>query len=156
MEEKIRKIVETVFERVNRDSVVPAIINKVVEVDIGDVRPIDLAKLMSDNNIPSYSWFEIKEDQENDLVIRYYESVARNKEDVLKDKIRQFKNLADWMVYKTYVIHGYKRKTVDREVLQEFDDTSVYQMVEKKEFGRIYQYYKMFFDLEKEIEWENQ
>src|SRR5574343_555033 len=114
------------------------------EIDISNVRPIDLADFMRDNSIPSNAEFSIK--YGSDLpCIDYYEQVPTDEKDRKQHIETSFKNGYFKPVFDILTANGYKRIGSISSAFKAFDDTTPYKMYMAGDFERLEKYYSLSF-----------
>lgn len=123
------------------------------EIEIGDIRPVDIADFMRDNGIPSDAKFSVKEEEawgfstRADFVpsIYYYEQVPTDDKDRQAHIETRFKNGYFKPVFDILTANGYKRIGSISSAFKAFDDTTPYKMYMAGDFERLEKYYSLSF-----------
>jgi len=127
---------------------VPQTKKKTIEVDIDDVRPIDMATFMKSYNIPEDAYFHGIDngyDGFSKFVLCYDIEVPTTEKEKENFVRQRFSTVAFKYVYELLTINGYKRVGYNTGLLKEFDDTTVYDMYLKQDFDRLEKYYSLSF-----------
>ena len=117
-------------------------------VSIVDVSPLDIARFMQDNNIPTDAYFTGREngyDGWNDICLGWEIDVPTTDKEKLKYKKQKFDNYAFQSVRVLLTQNDYKRVGYNTSLLKEFDDTTVFDMYSNEEFDRLVKYYSLSF-----------
>jgi Uma2 family endonuclease len=129
---------------------VPLTKKKTEYVSIIDVNPLELTKFMKKNKIPKDASFGGREngyDGWDDICLVWEVDVPTTETDRLKYKKERFTNIAFQSVRELLLINNYKRVGYNTRHLNEFRDTTVYDMYINKEFDRLVRYYSLPFSL---------
>ena len=112
-------------------------------VSLEDTNPIDLAKFMVDNKIPSDAYFHA--DSDGRVYLAFCESVLTTQEDTLEYLRSRFSNLAFTLVYRNLTQNGYKRVGFSSEKLKKFKGFHVYDSYIQGNYDIFVDYYSLYF-----------
>ena len=146
MKELITSALDKAFELLEKQ--IPQTKKKTESVSIMDVKPTDLARFMRDNEIPDEVCFNGKDngyDGWNDILLSWDIDVPTTEQDKMRYRVKRFTNVAWRFVYDILIKNGYKRTGYNSGLLNQFDDTTVYDMYVNKDFERLEQYYSLPF-----------
>jgi len=126
---------------------VPLTKKEIKNIIITNISPLDIPSFMKENNIPENAYFNANNIEmfTNDIVLEWDIDVPTTDEDKLKYKRKRFTSIAWYIVYNILTENGYKRKGFNSGLLKEFDDTTVYDMYQNKQFDRLVKYYSLSF-----------
>lgn len=129
------------------------------EIDIEDVKPLDIAKFMKDNNIPDDARFGSKEN--GDVCLYYYVVKPNTDKDKLNFNRRNFSTIAHQRLYHILLANGYKKipysldahkelrdsKIVELTLITKLrpDETTIYDLYMSKDFDKILKHYSLTF-----------
>jgi len=122
-----------------------------IEVDISEVKPLELLEFMRKNNIPETATFEASHSGEEghrynaSPVLSYRIEVPTTQKDKDEHVRKRFREVAWRVVYDSLTKNRYKRVGYDTGLLKEFDDTTLYDMYINKQVDRIVKYYSLPF-----------
>lgn len=120
-------------------------------ISILDVNPRDIVQFMTDNDIPSEAYFTGRDngyDAWDDICLGWEIDVPTTDKEKLRYLKERFTNYAFQSVKNILLNNGYKRVGYSTSHLAEFDDTTVYDMYNNKEFDRLVKYYSLPFVIE--------
>lgn len=121
---------------------------EIKSISILDVNPIDILKFMKDNQIPNEAYFAGKDngyDAWDDILLSWETNIPTTEQDKLKFKRRKFTQIAFKHVYDLLLNNGYRRVGYSSGSLNQFVDTTIYNMYMDREFDRIVKYYSLPF-----------
>lgn len=123
---------------------IPQTKNQIELISIKNVSPLDLVNFMKENNIPNDAYFSY-DDKYNEICLSYDVDVPTTDEYKLKFKRERFTRIAWRFVFDSLTKSGYKRVGFNSGFLNEFKDTTVYDMFINSDFDRLIKYYSLFF-----------
>lgn len=116
-----------------------------------NVEPINIVSFMKDNDIPDDAWFSTAEAEgfcnSSDACLCYRIKVPTTDKDKLKFKKEKFTQVAWKFVYDLLKKNNYKRVGYNTGLLDNFRDTTVYDMYIANDFDRLVKYYSLPFIL---------
>jgi hypothetical protein len=127
---------------------IPKTKKKTKSISVLEVPPIELLEFMKENNIPDTAWFNGKGngyDGYDDFILEWDIEVPMTEEDKLSFRKNRFNSWCYGRVNKLLSNNGYKRADYDRMALQEFKDTTIFDLYMNKDFDRIVKYYSIWF-----------
>jgi len=136
------------------DSIIPKTKKETKSVDISDINPWDIVGYTQINNIPKNVAFHhgMQSPIEESAFWNTYGAclvweidVPTTDRDTLKYKRKKFSNLAWVALYDTLINNEYKRVGFNSGLLEEFNNTTIYDMYCNKEFDRLIKYYSLYF-----------
>lgn len=146
MKELIIKALNDAFaEFKNR---IPQTRTDVKYVDIENVSPLEIVRFMVDNNIPMDAEFGGRPngyDAFEAVCLCYNVKIPTTEKEKLNYCKANFASCAFRHVYNMLTSVGYKRVGFSTRLLNEFDDTTVYEMYINNEFDRLVKYYSLPF-----------
>ena len=123
------------------------------DINIDDVRPIDLVNFMEDNVIPHNAWFSSTPNGydgfEGDFKLEWEIDVPTTDKDKLEYRKKRFTNIAWNFVYNSLINNGFKRVGFCSSLLKEFDNTTIYEMYLAKDFDKLVKRYSLSFKKDK-------
>jgi hypothetical protein len=146
MKELIKVALAEAFEKLEKQR--PTTKKEVRDIYI-DVEPKDLAKFMSDNNVPQDCWFSVQDDNapfsSQELYLAWYVDVPTTEKDNLNFNRKRFRSIA-WNTLRPMLLeNGYERIGFNSGLLKHFKDTTVYDMYIDKDFDRLVEWYSLSF-----------
>lgn len=120
----------------------------VKQISISDVKPLELTKFITDNNIPLDCWFggiDNGYDGYSDICLNWYIEVPTTEKEKFKYNNDRFNSIACKLIYNTLTNNGFKRIGFNSGLLRDFNDTSVYKMYIEKDYERLVKYYSLYF-----------
>lgn len=130
------------------DRITPVTKKDVKSVSIGDVNPLNIPTFMKENNIPDEAWFGGRDngyDAWDDILLCWKIDVPTTDAEKLTFRRKRFTTIAFKIVYDLLTTNGYKRVGYNSGLLQDFDNTTVYDMYKNKDFDRLVKYYSLPF-----------
>jgi hypothetical protein len=128
----------------------PQLKNKLIEVNIEDVSPLNIVEFMKENNIPDDAYFGGRDngyDAFDQICLCYNIKIPTTDKDKLKFKRDRFSTIVFKIVYDLLLENGYKRIGSSSGLYKEFDNTTVYDMFIANDFDRLVKYYSLSFVL---------
>ena len=132
------------------DKITPQTKKIVKQVNIDNVKPLDIVTFMKENDIPDTAYFGGKEnsyDAFNEICLCYDINIPTTDKDKLIFKRHRFSTIAFKSVYDLLTSNGFKRVGFNSGLLKEFNDTTVYDLFINNEFDRLVKYYSLSFSL---------
>jgi hypothetical protein len=121
----------------------------VVQVDIDDVTPVNLAQFMKDNNIPDTAYFGLYEGggfgRALEVCLYYQVDIPLTEQEKLKVRRNRFNHVSFKYVHDVLIKNGYNRAGCWSNQYSEFGNTCVYDMYINKHFDRLVKYYSLAF-----------
>ena len=123
------------------------------DINIDDVRPIDLVNFMEDNDIPRDAWFSSTQNSydafEGDFKLEWEIDLPTTDKDKLAFRKKRFTQIAWKYVYDSLIANGYERVGFDSGKLKEFYNTIIYEMYLAKDFDKLVKRYSLSFKKDK-------
>jgi hypothetical protein len=117
-------------------------------ISIADVNPLDVAQFMKDNNVPNDATFggvDNGYDAWGDIGLCWDIDVPTTDKDKTEFRRRAFSTAAFKFVRDVLISNGYKRVGFNSGLLDQFKDTTVYDMYVNNDFDRLSIYYHLHF-----------
>lgn len=118
-------------------------------ISIFDVKPIELIKFIKDNNIPDDAYFDGSSNGDggyDDFLLSWEVEVPTTDKDRLDYCRRTFSSIAFRLIHKSLTSNGFKRIYPWSSFLNEYKDTSIYDMYVNKDFEKLKKYYSNYFE----------
>lgn len=132
------------------NKITPQTKNDIKRINIIDVDPLDLPNFMKENNVPDNAYFDGRENgydgwNVGEVYLSWDIEIPTTEKDKLKFRRNRFTSLAFKFVYDKLTTNGYKRVGFNSGLLKEFNNTTVYDMLNNNEFDRLVKYYSLSF-----------
>lgn len=127
---------------------VPQTTKQYKEINIKDVKPIDLQEFMKINSIPDDAYFsggDSAYDACYEITLCWEVDVPMAEEDKITFRRNRFSEIAFKFVYDLLIENNYKRIPWDSCLGRQFKDTTVYDMYVNKDFDSLGDYYLLSF-----------
>jgi hypothetical protein len=118
------------------------------EMSISDVKPTELLQFMKDNDIPEdadFGGIDNGYGGYSDICLHWYTETKTSEKENINYCKKYFTDIAWHLVYNVLITNGYARKGYNTALLNQFGDTTVYDMYINKEFDRLETYYSLPF-----------
>lgn len=146
MEELITPVLKAAFVRLQ--SQIPQTKKQIESLSICDTSPLGMSAFMAENGIPDDAYFSGRDngyDAWDDILICWEIDVPTTEKDKLAFCKERFERIAFKFVSDELKSKNYQRVPYSISRSKQFADTSVYQMYLDKEFGKLANYYSLFF-----------
>lgn len=136
----IKKALEDAFAKLEKQVPKTKLGHKSINID--DVEPMLLPEFIVANNIPNDAYFVTNDDE---VCLQWSIEVQLSEVEILVKKKRRFEIVAWSFVYEALTTAGFKRAGCDSGLLEQFKDTTVYDMYTNNQWDRLVSYYSLRF-----------